>query len=119
MRTFVSSAPPLFVISGSINPGTSGRLDLTGIRYDAVDKVLHIRPKIPGDHASFLSTATGYGLVGEARFEDEQGEAEAAEELNVNGPHMQSTRERLNELNRRAELGGGEAHRCCSSARRA
>jgi hypothetical protein len=37
---------------------------LTGVRYDAVDRVLHIRPSIPGDFRSFLCTATGYGTVG-------------------------------------------------------
>ncbi|MCK5528218.1 MAG: hypothetical protein KAI74_00930, partial [Kiritimatiellae bacterium] len=34
---------------------------LTGIRYDAVDKVLEIKPSIKGDFRSFISTATGYG----------------------------------------------------------
>jgi hypothetical protein len=37
---------------------------LTGVRYDAVDKVLYIEPKIPGDFRSFFATATGYGIVG-------------------------------------------------------
>jgi uncharacterized protein (DUF608 family) len=37
---------------------------LTGVRYDAVDKTLHIDPVIGGDFTSFLSTATGYGNVG-------------------------------------------------------
>ena len=37
---------------------------LTGIRYDAVDKVLHIEPRIEGDFRAFLSTATGFGTVG-------------------------------------------------------
>lgn len=37
---------------------------LTGVRYDAVEKVLTIRPHIPGDFRVFLSTATGYGTVG-------------------------------------------------------
>ncbi len=37
---------------------------ITGIRYDAVDKILHIDPKIEGDFASLLCTATGYGLTG-------------------------------------------------------
>jgi uncharacterized protein (DUF608 family) len=36
---------------------------LTGVRYDAVDKVLYIDSKI-GDFISFLSTQTGYGNVG-------------------------------------------------------
>jgi len=37
---------------------------LSGARYDAVDKVLYLRPSIQGDFRSFLSTATGYGTVG-------------------------------------------------------
>jgi len=37
---------------------------LSGARYDAVDKVLYLRPRIAGDFRSFLSTATGYGTVG-------------------------------------------------------
>ena len=37
---------------------------LTGVRYDAVAKVLHIRPRIKGDFRSFLSTAAGYATVG-------------------------------------------------------
>lgn len=37
---------------------------LSGARYDAVDRVLHVRPRIKGDFRSFLSTATGYGTVG-------------------------------------------------------
>jgi len=37
---------------------------LSGARYDAVDKVLHLKPSIKGDFRSFLSTATGYGVVG-------------------------------------------------------
>jgi hypothetical protein len=35
---------------------------LTGVRYDAVDKTLYIDSKV-GDFTSFISTATGYGLV--------------------------------------------------------
>ena len=35
---------------------------LTGIRYDAVDKTLHIDSKI-GDFTGFISTATGFGTV--------------------------------------------------------
>ena len=38
--------------------------DLTGIRYDAVNKVLYVQPRIDGDFRSFLSTAPGYGTVG-------------------------------------------------------
>ncbi len=37
---------------------------LSGARYDAVEKVLHLEPSIPGDFSCFLSTATGYGQVG-------------------------------------------------------
>jgi uncharacterized protein (DUF608 family) len=37
---------------------------LTGIRYDAVERILYIAPAIPGDFRSFLCTATGYGVVG-------------------------------------------------------
>jgi uncharacterized protein (DUF608 family) len=37
---------------------------LTGVRYDAVDKVLYIAPTIEGDFRAFTSTATGYGTVG-------------------------------------------------------
>ena len=37
---------------------------ITGVRYDAVEKVLYVAPKIKGDFRSFLATATGYGTVG-------------------------------------------------------
>ena len=37
---------------------------LTGARYDAVEKVLYVEPRIKGDFRGFLSTATGYGIVG-------------------------------------------------------
>jgi len=37
---------------------------LTGARYDAIEKVLHLQPRLAGDFRSFLSTATGYGTVG-------------------------------------------------------
>ena len=37
---------------------------LTGARYDAVTRTLHLHPRIPGDFRAFLSTATGYGTVG-------------------------------------------------------
>ena len=37
---------------------------LTGIRYDAVEKILYFRPRIKGDFRSFLSTAKGYGTAG-------------------------------------------------------
>jgi uncharacterized protein (DUF608 family) len=37
---------------------------LTGIRYDAVDKILYIDSRIGDNFTSFLSTATGFGNVG-------------------------------------------------------
>ena len=37
---------------------------LSGARYDAVEKVLYLKPNVPGDFRCFLSTATGYGTVG-------------------------------------------------------
>ena len=37
---------------------------LTGVRYDAVDKTLYIDSQIGNDFRSFLSTATGFGIVG-------------------------------------------------------
>ncbi|MBN1420983.1 MAG: twin-arginine translocation signal domain-containing protein [Planctomycetes bacterium] len=37
---------------------------LSGARYDAVERVLHLAPRIRGDFRAFLSTATGYGTVG-------------------------------------------------------
>ncbi len=37
---------------------------LSGARYDAVEKVLYLDPRIRGDFRCFLSTATGYGTVG-------------------------------------------------------
>ena len=37
---------------------------LSGARYDAVDKVLHLEPRVGGDFRSFLATASGYGTVG-------------------------------------------------------
>ncbi|MBN1445790.1 MAG: hypothetical protein JW957_06760 [Candidatus Omnitrophica bacterium] len=36
----------------------------SGIRYDAVDKTLHIKPAVKGDFSSFLCTAAGCGLAG-------------------------------------------------------
>jgi uncharacterized protein (DUF608 family) len=35
-----------------------------GARYDAVEKVLHLKPAVKGDFRAFLSTATGFGTVG-------------------------------------------------------
>lgn len=40
---------------------------LSGARYDAVEKTLHLEPKVKGDFRSFISTATGYGTVGVKR----------------------------------------------------
>ncbi len=37
---------------------------LTGVRYDAVDRTLHINSMIGDDFKSFLSTETGFGTVG-------------------------------------------------------
>ena len=37
---------------------------LSGARFDAVEKMLYLKPAIKGDFRSFLSTATGYGTVG-------------------------------------------------------
>lgn len=37
---------------------------LSGARYDAADKTLHLQPAVKGDFKAFLSTATGFGTVG-------------------------------------------------------
>ncbi len=37
---------------------------LTGVRYDAVDKTLHIHSHIGRDFRSFFSCETGFGTVG-------------------------------------------------------
>jgi uncharacterized protein (DUF608 family) len=37
---------------------------LTGARFDAVDRVLYLEPRIAGDFRAFLCTASGYGTVG-------------------------------------------------------
>jgi hypothetical protein len=37
---------------------------LTGVRYDAVEKILYIEPSIAGDFRSFLCTVSGCGTVG-------------------------------------------------------
>jgi hypothetical protein len=37
---------------------------LSGARYDAVEKVLHLRPAVAGDFRSFFSTESGFGVVG-------------------------------------------------------
>jgi uncharacterized protein (DUF608 family) len=36
----------------------------SGARYDAVEEVLYLHPRVAGDFRSFLATATGYGTVG-------------------------------------------------------
>lgn len=36
---------------------------LTGARYDAVDRTLHVAPRLPGDLRAFISTATGWGTL--------------------------------------------------------
>ena len=36
----------------------------SGARFDAVEKILHLRPVIKGDFRCFLSTAGGFGTVG-------------------------------------------------------
>lgn len=36
----------------------------SGARYDAVEKILYLHPRVKGDFRSFLATATGYGTVG-------------------------------------------------------
>ena len=37
---------------------------LSGARFDAVEKILYLKPRLKGDFRSFLSTASGYGTVG-------------------------------------------------------
>ena len=37
---------------------------LTGLRYDALEKTLHVDSKIGNDFSCFISTETGYGLAG-------------------------------------------------------
>ncbi len=46
------------------SPPTPFSFALTGARYDAVEKVLYLAPKVKGDWRAFLCTATGYGTVG-------------------------------------------------------
>src|SRR5690606_2608945 len=36
---------------------------LTGLRYDAVDKILHVDPRIPLPFTCFISTESGFGTV--------------------------------------------------------
>jgi hypothetical protein len=56
---------------------------LSGARYDAVERVLHLEPQIKGDFRAFLSTATGYGAVGvrggKPYFEVKSGQVEVRE----------------------------------------
>jgi hypothetical protein len=40
---------------------------LSGARYDAVEQVLYVTPRVAGDFRCFLATATGYGTVGVRR----------------------------------------------------
>ena len=42
---------------------------MSGARFDAVDKVLYLRPAIKGDFRCFLATETGFGTVGVKRGE--------------------------------------------------
>jgi len=37
---------------------------LSGATYDAVEQRITLQPVLEGDYSCFLSTATGYGLVG-------------------------------------------------------
>jgi hypothetical protein len=37
---------------------------MSGARYDAVEQVLYLRPRVAGDFRCFLATATGFGTVG-------------------------------------------------------
>jgi hypothetical protein len=37
---------------------------LTGLRYDAVDRVLHIKSMVGKDFQAFIATAQGFGLAG-------------------------------------------------------
>jgi hypothetical protein len=36
----------------------------SGARYDAMEKILYLKPAVKGDFRTFLSTAAGYGTVG-------------------------------------------------------
>jgi hypothetical protein len=35
-----------------------------GARYDAIERILYLKPAVKGDFRTFISTATGYGTVG-------------------------------------------------------
>jgi hypothetical protein len=56
---------------------------LSGARYDAVEKVLYLNPRVRGDFRAFLSTQSGYGTVGLRRgkpfFEPVSGSVEVRE----------------------------------------
>jgi uncharacterized protein (DUF608 family) len=56
---------------------------LSGARYDAVEKVLYVKPSMKGDFRCFLSTAGGYGTVGvkngKAFLEVKEGKIECGE----------------------------------------
>lgn len=56
---------------------------LSGARYDAVEKVLHLEPTLKGDFRCFFSTANGYGTVGVRRgkpfYEPKTGQLEIRE----------------------------------------
>ena len=56
---------------------------LTGARYDAVDKILYLSPRIKGDFRSFFACAGGYGTVGmkdgKAFFDIKKGQTEVKE----------------------------------------
>jgi hypothetical protein len=56
---------------------------LSGARYDAVDRVLYLQPRITRDFRCFLATATGYGTVGvkdgKPFFEVKAGEVDVRE----------------------------------------
>jgi hypothetical protein len=60
---------------------------LTGVRYDAVEKTLHVDSKI-GDFTSFLSTETGFGTVtlkaGKVTFKQAYGKIQV-EKISIGG----------------------------------
>ena len=37
---------------------------LGGARYDALEKILYLKPAVKGDFGTFISTATGFGTIG-------------------------------------------------------
>jgi len=53
---------------------------MTGLRYDAVTKTLHIDSRLGDNFRAFLSTATGYGVAGlkdgQPFFEPKSGEVQ-------------------------------------------